>query len=204
MPRRAIRATDLISSREASPLGLPDTRSRADAAPSRRAGPARRAWWPAAIAAALVAGVMIGHWTPIGASGGAEWASPAGGGAPQAGERLAVALGATPSGAHVLVASGRTMTPVMTFISQDGSLCRQFELASGQSRQDGLACRAGRDAWRLVALTPAAQQATWPSSGGGYRTAAGPGDDAVSAMAGRLIRGEPMDAAAEAAALRSR
>jgi hypothetical protein len=111
---------------------------------------------------------------------------------------MAAALATAPSGAHVTLASGRTFTPVMTFASRDGGLCRQFGLDGPGGREAGLACRTDGKAWRLAAMAAGAPAA----SAGGYRTAAGPGDDAVSAMADRLIQGEPMDAAAEAAALR--
>ena len=165
-----------------------------------RATLARQALWPSAIAAALVGGVMLGHLTPLAGAGTADWTSQAGSGAPQAGQAMAAALGGATSGAHVILASGRTMTPIMTFTSQDGSLCRQFDVVGAEGIESGLACRADRSAWRLVALTKAGPAA----SDGGYRTASGPGGDAVSAMADRLIKGEPMDAAAEADALQGR
>jgi hypothetical protein len=93
---------------------------------------------------------------------------------------------------------GRNATAVLTFASQSGELCRQFEIAGRGARQSGLACRSGADAWRLVALTSAG-----PTAGAGdYQTAGGPGADPVSAVADRLIKGEPMDATQEAAALR--
>jgi hypothetical protein len=164
-----------------------------------RARVGRAALWPSAIAAALVGGVMIGHFAPIGAGPQGDWTSDATG-APQAGKAMAAALSSASSGAHVTLASGRAMTPVMTFASRDGGLCRQFDVDAAGARRSGLACRDDHAAWRLVAMAQAAS----PATGSGYRTAAGPGDDAVSAMADRLIKGEPMDAAAEAAALKAR
>lgn len=143
---------------------------------------------------------MIGHLTPFGPAGTADWVSRAGDSAPQAGPAMAAALRGAASGVHFTLASGRTLTPVMTFASRDGSLCRQFDVAAAQDRQRGLACRTPHQAWRLVILTTTASA----TSSGDYRVASGPGDDPVSAMADRLIRGEPMDAAAETAALRSR
>jgi len=167
-----------------------------------RAGWRDRAVWPSAIAAALVAGVMLGHFAPLGRAQPGDWTIPAGASAPQAGQAMAAALGDARSGAHVTLASGHTLTPVMTFASQDGGLCRQFDLAGAGARQSGVACRSDGKAWRLVALTPAAPALS--SAGGGYQTAAGPGEDPVSALAGKLIKGEPMDATAEAAALHRR
>jgi negative regulator of sigma E activity len=169
------------------------------ASPTPRRGWAARAIWPSAIAAALVGGVMIGQLAPVGGlrSGEADWTSASG--APQAGRTMALALSTATSGAHVTLAANRTMTPVMTFASRDGGLCRQFEVSGAAGGQNGLACRDAGKPWRLVALVAAPK-----ASDGGYRTAGGPGGDAVSSVADRLIQGEPMDAAAEAAALRSR
>lgn len=161
-----------------------------------RAPLARQAFWPSAIAAALVGGVLLGHFAPLGGASTADWTT--GAGAPQAGKAMAAALGAAASGARVTLASGRTLSPVMTFAARDGGLCRQFRIEGPGVQEDALACRGAGETWRLVAMVAAAP----PASGGGYRTAAGPGDDAVSAMAGRLMQGEPMDAAAEASALR--
>ncbi|HEX2817999.1 MAG TPA: hypothetical protein VHN39_16525 [Phenylobacterium sp.] len=165
-----------------------------------RLGWTSRALWPTAIAAALVGGVMIGQVLPLRTPDAVEWTSDRSTGVPMAGKAIAAALSTATSGAHVTLAANRTMTPVMTFASRDGSLCRQFELAEPAGRQNGLACRGDRAAWRLVALASTGVAA----SAGGYRTASGAGEDAVSAMADRLIKGEPMDATAEAAALRSR
>ena len=155
----------------------------------------RKALWPTAIAAALVGGVMVGQQMP---AGGSDWSTPNGEAAPVAGRSMAAALNGAASGAHVTLASNQIMTPVMTFTSRDGALCRQFDMAGAKGRQSALACRNSDRAWGLVALS------TTRSAGGGYQTASGPGDDVVSAVADRLIKGEPMDAAAEAVALSRR
>jgi negative regulator of sigma E activity len=192
-------APDRLAQAVRAAAANPDPRSLGEnvVALKTRAPLARRALWPVAIAASLVAGVMIGHLSPSG-PGSVDWTSSPGG--PQAGKAMSLALDVAASGAHATLASGRTMTPVMTFTSRDGSLCRQFEVAGAGGRQSGLACRADPKTWRLVAL-----MASGPAGpAGGYRTAAGPGDDAVSAVSDRLIKGEPMDAAAEAAALKTR
>jgi len=170
------------------------------AGPRAQAGWRPRALWSSAVAAALVAGVMLGHFAPFGSGQAGDWTTPSGAAAPEAGPSMAAALGGAGGGAHVALASGRTLTPVMTFAARDGSLCRQFDLAGAAGRQSGLACRSDGKAWRLVALITAAPAAP----AGGYRTAAGPGEDPVSALAGKLIKGEPMDAVTETAALRGR
>lgn len=158
--------------------------------------PARWAW-PAAMAATLAMGVLVGRTILPVAQGGGDWVSPAGAGAPTAGPRLATALSRTPSGVAFDLADKRKGQVSLTFASASGDLCRQFEITDAAGRQDALACRRGHEAWRLVALA-----ATAPAGGGAFRTAAGPGEDPVSAVADRLIAGEPMDAAQEAAALR--
>jgi hypothetical protein len=163
-----------------------------------RRRPAPRWAWPASIAAALVGGVLVGSLAgPVVADRNADWL-PAASGAPQAGAAVAAGLSSSPSGAAFSLPRGRRATPVLTFASQSGALCRQFDIADAGASQHGLACRSGADTWRLVALTPDDR-----SPGGDYRTAAGPGSDPVSALADRLIKGEPMDAAQEAAALRA-
>ena len=164
------------------------------ARPDRRPAP----WvWPAMMAATLVMGVLVGR-TITPATGGGDWIAPAGAGAPAAGPKLASALSRTPSGVAFDLADNRKGQVSLTFASASGDLCRQFQITDAAGKQDALACRRGREAWRLVALA-----ATAPAGGGGtFRTAAGPGEDPVSAVADRLIAGEPMDAAQEAAALR--
>ena len=163
-----------------------------------RRSPPRWAW-PASIAAALVGGVLVGNLAgPVVADRGADWRATAGS-PPQAVGALAAGLSGSPSGVAVSLPGGRKAKPVLTFASRSGQLCRQFDITGGATAQRGLACRSGTDAWRLVALTSAAHGA----GAGDYQTAAGPGSDPVSALADRLIQGEPMDAAQEAAALKA-
>jgi len=170
----------------------------AEVIPFKARGSAPRRWaWPASIAAALVGGVLVGQLAGQAISpDGSDWLS-GGKGAPRAGTALAAGLSGASSGVAFALPGQRKATPVLTFASQSGELCRQFQIAGQGTQQSGLACRSGADAWRLVALTSA------PHAGGGeFQTAAGPGADPVSAVADRLIKGEPMDAAQEAAALR--
>lgn len=172
----------------------------AEVIPFKARPPAARRWaWPASVAAALVGGVLVGQLAGQAISPDAsDWLS-GGKGAPRAGTALAAGLSGASSGVAFALPGERKATPVLTFASQSGQLCRQFEIAGSGTRQSGLACRSAADAWRLVALTSVAHA----TGGGDFQTAAGPGSDPVSAVADRLIKGEPMDAAQEAAALRA-
>jgi hypothetical protein len=193
VPDRLLQSVRAAAAAQASP---PRTAEVVALAPRRR--PAARWAWPASIAAALVGGVLVGNLVgPVAADRSADWL-PAGSGAPQAGAALAAGLSSSPSGIAFRLPKGRQATAVLTFASQAGALCRQFDIAGAGAAQRGLACRSGADGWRLVALTTSAHGA-----GGDYKTAAGPGSDPVSALADRLIAGEPMDAAQEAAALKA-
>jgi len=190
----------LLHSVRAAAATQTPARQTAEVVPLRPPGRLAGRWaWPASIAAALAGGVLVGVLVgPVLAHRGADWLS-AGSGAPRADAALAAGLSRWPSGVAFSLPRGRRATPVLTFASQSGALCRQFEIAGGGASQRGLACRSGTDAWRLMALTSADRSA----GGGDYKTAAGPGGDPVSALADRLIKGEPMDAAQEAAALRT-
>lgn len=153
-----------------------------------------RAWaWPSSIAATLVVGILAGRAVSPPAG---DWVADPASGAPAAGKQLAAALSTTGSGKPFTLRGGRTGRVTLTFASQTGSLCRAFEVDSGGARRGALACRGGGPAWTLVAMAPATP------SGGDFQTASGPGDDPVSAMVDRMILGEPLDAAHEAAALR--
>jgi hypothetical protein len=195
VPDRLLQSVRAAAATQASPVHAAEVIA---LSPRRRQAP--RWAWPASIAAALVGGVLVGNLVgPVGADRGADW-QPARSGAPQAGAVLAAGLSSSPSGVAFRLPKGRQATPVLTFASQSGALCRQFDIAGGGVSQQGLACRAGGEGWRLVALTPGSHGAS-----GDYKTAAGPGPgaDPVSALADRLIKGEPMDAAQEAAALKA-
>jgi hypothetical protein len=152
--------------------------------------------WPTALAACLVLGVGIGRMS-LTPSSEPDWTTASGREAPRAGKVIAAALSGTPSGVSAALSEGRKITPVLTFVSQAGELCRQFSFIGPVDRHSGLACRQPQGDWALVALTVGEPV----NAGSDYRTAAGPGDDPVSAMTDRLIKGEPLDAAGESAAL---
>jgi hypothetical protein len=80
----------------------------------------------------------------------------------------------------------------LTFRNAEGGLCRTFTASAAS----GLACRDGAR-WRIEGLYGAGG-----ASGGDYRMAAG-ADPRLAALVEGTIRGEPLDAAAEAAAMKS-
>ena len=82
----------------------------------------------------------------------------------------------------------------LSFRSRDGAYCRSF-LLPAPSPLAGVACREP-DAWRLQVLAAAAPGA----AASGYRPAAAAMPAAVTQAVDALIAGEPLDAAAEAAA----
>ena len=108
------------------------------------------------------------------------------GGALYAQGELARVLNTAASGVQV---NGRT--PVMSFTSADGALCRAFVSASGS----GLACRSGAG-WRMEALElqPAGQT-------GEFRTASTALPDSVLMAVDRLMEGDVLDPEAERLAL---
>jgi anti-sigma factor RsiW len=79
----------------------------------------------------------------------------------------------------------------ITFRDRDGNFCRSFHLQREESSA-GLACRSGED-WKLEALASA------PGTSGDIRPAAAMPLTVLHAIDAR-IAGEPLDAAAEAAA----
>ncbi|HET9331810.1 MAG TPA: hypothetical protein VFO23_14895 [Steroidobacteraceae bacterium] len=82
----------------------------------------------------------------------------------------------------------------LTFRSREGAYCRSF-LLRAPGPLGGVACREP-DAWRVQMLTAAAPD----NARGGYRPAATAMPAAVTEAVDALIVGEPLDAAAEAAA----
>jgi hypothetical protein len=170
--------------------GAPAGRRAGNVLDFRTRSPARWSWpqW-GAIAASLVVGVLLGPLLlrpsaprpPLETSGGRVLASGV----------LASALtrqlaSAQPSGAPVAIG--------VSFRARRGDYCRTFVLREGQSLA-GLACRAG-PSWEVVALA----RSEVPGTGGGYRQAGSALPPAVSHTLDEIIAGEPLDAAAEAAA----
>lgn len=156
-----------------------------DLAQVRRSRASARGGWrrwgmPAAIAASLVIGIMVGERVdtgPVSTRGGTLVASGA----------LAQALDTQLASAQA--GSGASLKMLVTFRNQQGAICRSFSGA----RLSGIACRDG-DAWQLR-----------ETRGGIARPAtqfqqAGSADAALMADAQAMMAGDPLDAEAEAKA----
>lgn len=159
------------------------------ARPQQRLAP----WAVAAAATALLAIVIGGRyfWRPEPAT--APFAVAADGtitASPQLAEAVARARGGVPERA-----GEGTLTVALSFVSASGDPCRQFTLTNPSGETAAIACHHG-DAWRVAGLTSRAAENTE------FHTAGGP-DTALSSIADQLGFREPMDAAAEAHAIRS-
>jgi hypothetical protein len=156
--------------------------------PLRRKPLVGRAWplW-AALAASFVLGAVL--WRFAGPGTASPWIVQGEGGL-RAGGTLASAL------MTQLASTQDSKDEVqigITFESKTGSYCRTFTLRQAVGAA-GLACREG-DAWMIEVLA----QGSGPPSGQ-YRQAASAAPQSVLEAAQNLIQGEPLDAAAEAAA----
>ncbi|WP_017668334.1 hypothetical protein [Sandarakinorhabdus sp. AAP62] len=148
-------------------------------------------WWqPAALAASLAIGLVIGAGVPRGNSDALIIADAAG---TRAGPTLAAALASTRSGTDARLPGG-VLRPVISVRAGNGELCRQFGVQQDQAALSALACRRG-DQWQIVVASSSA------GSRSDYAQAAGPGEAAITAALDALAAGDPMDAEAEAKAL---
>lgn len=111
---------------------------------------------------------------------------------------VSLALDRTPSMTPVKLADGRTLTPVLTVQARDGRWCREYTVAGKGAEEGALACRDGAH-WKVEATGAAMAD----GSGSQIVSAAGAGAPALDEAYGRIGAGEPLDATAEAAVLRS-
>lgn len=99
---------------------------------------------------------------------------------------LAEALEQTPS-TQAIASSGATVTPVLSFRSTSGAVCREYRIAAAGTRADfaGLGCRSEDGVWRIAMHieTPKA-----PQTGGDYRSAGG--GEAIDAYVATIIAGD--------------
>ena len=176
----------------ASARGVSTGESAANVIAFQARQPRRPQWsWPqwGAMAASLLVGVLLGPLlrpaapqAPLETSGGRMLARGV----------LAQAL------SQQLASAQPPAAPVaigVSFRARSGDYCRTFVLRETQSLA-GLACRTG-PAWQVVAL---AQSEGLGTGGGGLRQAGSALPPAVAGTLAELIAGEPLDAAAEAAA----
>ncbi|PHR62549.1 MAG: hypothetical protein COA47_03110 [Robiginitomaculum sp.] len=129
---------------------------------------------PIAASIALVLGVGIGHnWSPGIELGGTLMAQVSGTIAP--GNPLFDVLEHTPSAHQVsLVADGSVQArPVLSYQTNDGTYCREFEVKGPKAGLHGIACRSGQN-WDIQIQNQTRLQAS-----SGMRTASGNTDQAV-------------------------
>lgn len=149
-----------------------------------------------AIAAAfLVAFVGYGVMSSV---AGARTDYPGAGDMVAANSAFEKALNETASAQTVRVSAHMQMTPRLSFARSDGALCRQYDVASGDATVSSVACR-GAAGWR-VELAAATAPADDPSD---YQSASANKSPAIEAYLDAAMKGAPLDAAGEAAAIRS-
>ncbi|MEE4121114.1 MAG: hypothetical protein V2I65_19110 [Paracoccaceae bacterium] len=122
-----------------------------------------RPWVPAAIAASLALAVGLGAGLSLRPGAGPEPGVP--GLAALEASGVAGALSRLASGASEQVAAGE-VTVVASFRTPDGSLCREFELASAGRETIGVACAEGAG-WnlRFTVASDAAEDAGYAPAG---------------------------------------
>jgi hypothetical protein len=141
-----------------------------------------------------VAGWMLGHESGVGKSPALVALDK---GELVASGALLAALETTPSRAADAPVSG--VSPLLSFHGRDGSFCRQYR-ASGQEGQmfSGVACRQAAGAWRITAHLETPRTA---AKNDGYKTASGPGAEALNLIVDALVEGDVLGAEDEAAAI---
>lgn len=153
--------------------------------PTRAHKPKPQRWY-GALAASLVAGLLLGQLVPrsggdLGFDGG-----------------TAVAQGQLAHALDTQLASATDSGPVrigITFRDRAGALCRTFE----QGTTGGIACAQGQQPWRIEQLRGGIS-----GNGGTAYAQAGSPMAMLMADAQTMAAGDPLDAAAEAAALKGR
>ena len=172
-------------------------------APRTAPGSPRAQWQRWSLAASILAVVGAGIvFLSQQQPAGAQFAlAPASGTTLASSHPLATTLGETASGTAREwpgpVTRGGTVYPVLSFRDGAGALCREFEVADGRAVSMGVACRRS-GGWKIEAIAPAAGRSAATE---GYVPASGDVPATVGAAIDRLMQGEPLDPAAEAAAL---
>lgn len=104
-----------------------------------------------------------------------------------------IALESGVSGTSVQIEEGRSVTPVLSFVSGKGNYCREFAVGNGASGQSGIACRAA-GGWQVEALV---KGNALSGNNGGYQTAGGADTRALDSTYQRLGAGDPLTAVKE-------
>lgn len=158
-----------------------------------------RAFWATGLsmAASLALGLWVGGQFLSDADGaGDETLIVASADGPIASKRLAQVLTDLPGGEVVALGGAGRARMSITFRDGAGRLCRQFSVEGQSAATDGAACFQDSE-WRIEAVGARGIE------GGDVRTASGDAADAVLATVDALIVGDPLDAAAEAKALKA-
>lgn len=159
-----------------------------------------RRYWATGLsmAASVALGLIVGSQFMTGSggdSGSGETLVLASADGPIASNDLARMLSQLPGGeVKMLEGAGRARMSI-SFRDGDGRLCRQFSVEGETAATDGAACWKAQQ-WRIEAVGTRAIEA------GEVRTASGEAAEPVLAAVDALIAGEPLDAAAEAKALK--
>lgn len=156
-----------------------------------------RQWIPAGAAiAAGVAGIMIGS---VMTGGSAGLMTVASGDVHVAGVVQNV-LNARPAG-DVAYEDGFRVTPVLSFVANDGRHCREVRIAGHDASARFVACMNAQDqGWEVEALARAPAEA----SADGYQTAGGGADPVIDAAFARLGVKQMLDVEGERAAIERR
>jgi surface antigen len=158
----------------------------------------------AALGLALVVGSALGavvtrSMLAVGSTTGALLAAVDGG--IEARGVLAEALHTVPGGSR-LAAAGATVTPVLTFQSQSGAFCRQYEAKSAaENGYVGYACRTADGSWRVEMHVPSTVAS---GERGGIRPASGAANSALEAAISSVIDGDPLMADVEVSLIKRR
>lgn len=163
---------------------------------------ARQFRWPqyAAMAASLVVGLVLGMQSQFGAVIGLadnkEAMVIASADGPIISKQVAQLLSSQAGGVVQEIKGVGSARASISFRDTQNHFCRQFSIDSQSTATDGVACHNGGQ-WRVAAIGTRAVE------GGEIRTASGDAAPAVLAAVDALIEGDPMDAAAEKAALKA-
>lgn len=96
------------------------------------------------------------------------------------------------TGEVVTISAGASATPRLTFASDDGGFCRQFDLVNGESASAAIACREG-DGWKTQVVAYGL-----PKPSGDFQTASAGKSEALEAFLDQRMTGAPMNAEEEA------
>lgn len=173
------------------------------AAFSRMAFATPRPVWAQAMAASLIliVGVLIGQFVldpPVGEESATRIQLA---GTITSGEELYETLEYAPSAVRQVVdeRSGALAEPLLTFVSTDGRLCREFIVASPGAAVHAVACKAG-EPWQVVM---ALESASGFADASQYRTAAAATDESVGGFLEKFMAGDAFSGDDEKALIKS-